>query len=51
MGLVKVKPGSPYIRWWLAQTDEYKFIFIGFGNDKYNFNIFVGNDGFKIIDE
>jgi hypothetical protein len=45
-GLVKVKPDSPYIRQCLVQTDEYDFIFVGFGTDKYNFNIFIGTDEF-----
>jgi hypothetical protein len=29
MGPVKVKLDGPYIRWFLAETDEYNFIFVG----------------------
>jgi hypothetical protein len=51
MGPVTVKLNGPYIRRFPAQTDKYKFIFIGFGTDEYNLNIFVGTDEFKKIEE
>jgi hypothetical protein len=46
MGSAKVKLDGPYIHQCLVQTDEYNFIFIDFGTDEYNLNIFVGTDEF-----
>jgi hypothetical protein len=42
-----LKLDGPYIHRCLVKTDEYKFIFIGFGTDEYNLNIFIGTDEFK----
>jgi hypothetical protein len=47
MGPVKVKPDTPYIHRFLAQTDEYNVTFVGFRTDRYNLNIFVSTDEFK----
>jgi hypothetical protein len=44
MGPIKVKLDGPDIHQFLAETDEYNLIFIGFWTDEYNFNIFVGTD-------
>jgi hypothetical protein len=44
MWSIKVKLDAPYIRRCPAQTDEYNFIFIGFGTDEYNLNIFISTD-------
>jgi hypothetical protein len=41
----------PYICRFSLKTDEYKFIFVGFGTGEYNLNIFVGTDEFKNPDE
>jgi hypothetical protein len=46
-----VKLAPPYIHQFLVNTDEYKFIFIGFGTDEYNLNIFIDTDEFKNPDE
>jgi hypothetical protein len=35
-GWVKVMSDNPYIHRFLAQTDEYNFIFVGFTTDEYN---------------
>jgi hypothetical protein len=51
MGPVKVKPNGPYIHRFLVKTDEYKFIFTGFGTNEYNLNIFIVTDKFKNPDE
>jgi hypothetical protein len=51
MGLVKVKADGPHIRRCLNYTGKYNFIFINFGTNKYNLNIFVGIDEFKKPDE
>jgi hypothetical protein len=51
MGLVKVKPDDLYVHQFSAQTDEYNFIFIIFGTDEYNLNIFVGTNEYIITDE
>jgi hypothetical protein len=42
-----VRPVPPYFCRFPVKTNEYKFIFIGFGTDEYNLNIFVGTDEFK----
>jgi hypothetical protein len=49
MGPVKVKSDDPYIHWCPIKTNEYKFIFISFGTDEYNLNIFI--DEFKNSDK
>jgi hypothetical protein len=51
MGPVKVKSSDPYIRRCPTQTDEYNFIFIGFGTDEYNLNTFVSTNEFKKANE
>jgi hypothetical protein len=51
MGSFKVKPDGPYICRFLAQTDKYNVLCIGFKTDKYNLNIYVGTDEYIIIDE
>jgi hypothetical protein len=47
IGLVKVKLDDLYMNQFLAQTNKYNFIFIDFGTDEYNLNIFVGTDELK----
>jgi hypothetical protein len=44
-----VRHVPPYIHRFPVKTDEYKFIFISFGTDEYNLNIFV--DEFKNLDK